>query len=385
MTPTPHPYTRRLLATFAGLFVLCCGLLWLLRDVLGPFGLCLVLVYLLEPLVTRLSQQQLFGKPVSRGIAVAALYGFVLVVVSGLVTVLVPRFYDEVTRMAHEVPRQLDTLRQVQIPQWEGQLQAMSDHWGLGLDAHKQMHDSVTGLLRSSENEAHNLTYTVRHLLAGVFDTLMTTVLVLLVTALLMRDAPKAKAYLWQVVPPAIRTDVRGLIRDLSSDLNGAIRGQLIICVINGILTTCGMMLLGIRYAVTIGIIAAICSLIPVFGTVISLVPAVLIALTQSWLTALEVIGVVLLIHLIEANFLNPKVMGHSVELHPAIILTSLYIAEHYFGVIGLLLAVPVAAAVRSIVRFSYDRYVAINAHQQAMLVAQAEMPGTGLPADSPA
>jgi predicted PurR-regulated permease PerM len=374
MTTTSHPYTRRLLAIFAALAVLAMGLLWFMRDVLAPFGLVLLLVYLLEPFVTRLSRQRLFGRPVSRGIAVAALYGCVLVLLGGLVTVLVPRFSDELTRMAHDVPRQLDSLRQVYIPQWEAQLQGLSDQWGLGFDAHKVVHDGIVGLLRSSEMEARTLTDTVRHLLAGAFDTLMTTILVLLVTALMLRDAPKAKLYLWQAVPPGMRSDLRGLIGDLSRDLNGAIRGQLLICVINGILTTLGMMLLGVNYAVTIGIIAAVCSLIPVFGTVISTIPAVLIALTQSWLMALEVVGVILLIHLIEANFLNPKVMGHNVELHPAIILSALYIAEHYFGVVGLLLAVPVAAAVRSIVRFSYERYLALQGEQQALILAADEL-----------
>ncbi|MBC7544813.1 MAG: AI-2E family transporter [Candidatus Sericytochromatia bacterium] len=383
MTTTSHPYTRRLLATFAGLLLFVIAMLWLMRGVLGPFGLCLTLVYLLEPLVTRLSSQPLFGQRISRGIAVAALYGCVLVIVSALFTVLIPRFYDEVTRIAHELPRQLDNLRQVQIPLWESQLQHLSDQWGLGVDAHKQVHESITGLMRFGETGAHSVTDTIRHLLAGAFDTLMTTVLVLLVTALLLRDAPKAKIYLWQAVPPAIRNDVGALIGDLSRDLNGAIRGQLIICLINGVLTTLGMTLLGVHYAVTIGIIAAICSLIPVFGTVISLVPAVLIALTQSWLVALEVIALVMLIHLIEANFLNPKVMGHSVELHPAIILSSLYVAEHYFGVVGLLLAVPVAAAVRSIVRFGYDRYLVVTNNQQDMALVESEISGlAGLQGD---
>jgi predicted PurR-regulated permease PerM len=374
MTTTPHPYTRRLLGIFAGLFILAVTLLWFMRDVLAPFGLILLLVYLLEPLVTRLSRQRLFGRPVSRGIAVAALYGCVLVTLSALLTILVPRFADEVTRMAHDLPKQLDSLRQVYIPQWESQLQSLSDRWGLGLDAHKTVHDGIANLLRSSEMEARTLTDTVRGLLAGAFNTLMTTILVLLVTALMLRDAPKAKLYLWQAVPLGMRSDLKGLTGDLSRDLNGAIRGQLLICLINGILTTIGMMLLGMNYAVTIGIIAAVCSLIPVFGTVISTIPAVLIALTQSWLMALEVVGVILLIHLIEANFLNPKVMGHNVELHPAIILSALYIAEHYAGIAGLLLAVPLAAAVRSFVRFSYERYLVLQSEQQARAIADAEI-----------
>lgn len=374
MTTTPHPYTRRLLGIFAGLFALAVILLWFMRDVLAPFGLVLLLVYLLEPIVTRLSHQRLFGRPVSRGVAVATLYGCVLVSLTAILMVLVPRFTGEVSRMAHDLPKQIDSLRQVYIPQWEAQLQSLSDRWGLGLDAHKVVHDQIAGLLRSSEMEARTLTDTVRHLLAGAFDTLMTTILVLLVTALLLRDAPKAKLYLWQIVPIGMRLDVKGLTSELSQDLNGAIRGQLLICLINGILTTIGMILLGMNYAVTIGIIAAVCSLIPVFGTVISSIPAVLIAMTQSWLMALEVVGVILLIHLIEANFLNPKVMGHNVELHPAIILSALYIAEHYFGVVGLLLAVPLAAAVRSVIGFGYERYLALQAEQAAVLIAEGEL-----------
>ncbi|HEY9856883.1 MAG TPA: AI-2E family transporter, partial [Stenomitos sp.] len=153
--------------------------------------------------------------------------------------------------------------------------------------------------------------------------------------------------------------------------LSGAIRGQLLVCLINGVLTTLGLLLLHIKFALTIGIIAGFFSLIPIFGTVISTLPAVLIALTQGWWVAVEVVLLIVVIHLIETNFLNPHVLGHHSELHPVLVLFALMVGEHYAGAIGLVFAVPVAAILRALLSFVYSLVIASPPDQEATVPAE--------------
>ncbi|MNL33205.1 AI-2 transport protein TqsA [compost metagenome] len=175
-----------------------------------------------------------------------------------------------------------------------------------------------------------------------------------MLTAFMLLDWPRMKQGLAGLVPVPYRDSLLSLGRDVDRGLAGAIRGQLFVCLINGVLTTLGLLILNVKFALTIGLIAGICSLVPIFGTIISTIPAVLIAFTQGWWVALEVVLLICVIHLIEANILNPKVLGHHSEVHPVLVILALVVGEHYAGGIGLLIAVPVAAIVRALLTFLY-------------------------------
>jgi predicted PurR-regulated permease PerM len=89
-------------------------------------------------------------------------------------------------------------------------------------------------------------------------------------------------------------------------------------------------------------VLAAVFSLIPIFGVLISTIPILLMALTVSFTTVLLALGWILAIHFLEGNFLNPKILGDSSKIHPVLIVFALVVGEHFFGVMGALLAVPI-------------------------------------------
>jgi len=132
------------------------------------------------------------------------------------------------------------------------------------------------------------------------------------------------------------------LLKSLDKGLNGVVRGQLMICLINGVLTFVGLLLIGVPFAFTLGLVAMVFSLIPIFGTILSSIPIVIMGLTISLSTGLLALAWILVIHFIEGNFLNPKIMGTSAQIHPAIIVFVLVTGEHMAGIAGALLAVPV-------------------------------------------
>ena len=147
-------------------------------------------------------------------------------------------------------------------------------------------------------------------------------VLIMMITAFVIIDREKIVAFIRKLPPPRYHEKTERLLQYLDRGLAGVIRGQLMICCVNGVLTWLGLWMLGVKYAALLGLIAGIFSLIPIFGTILSTVPIVLIAWgTGSVQKGMLALGWVLLIHFVEANFLNPKIMGSASKIHPVVII----------------------------------------------------------------
>jgi predicted PurR-regulated permease PerM len=151
------------------------------------------------------------------------------------------------------------------------------------------------------------------------------------------------------LVPARSRLSFDHLLFRMERGLSGVVRGQLVICLVNGVLSAIGFWLFGLKYWPVLSLVAAVGSLIPIFGSILSTVPAVLIGLTQDIWTALWALLWVLGIHQLEANFLNPKIIGTAARIHPCIVVFVLIVGEHFFGLWGALLAVPTWSLVQSL------------------------------------
>lgn len=138
-------------------------------------------------------------------------------------------------------------------------------------------------------------------------------------------------------------------LRRLERGLAGVVRGQLIICVMNGVFAAIGFWMFGLKYWPIMAILAALGSIVPIFGSIVSAIPAVAIGLTQSPGTAIAVLAWIIGIHQIEANFLNPKIIGDTAKIHPVLVVFSLIVGEHFFQITGALLAVPAMSVVQTI------------------------------------
>lgn len=209
-----------------------------------------------------------------------------------------------------------------------------------------------------------------RRLPVKLFGSLYLVVLVLMLTAFIVIDRRNIAAFFASLPPPEARTAYLTFMRYVDRGLGGVIRGQLLICVVNGVLTWVGLWLLSIKYATLLGFVAGVFSLIPVFGTIASSVPIVLVALAGGGVhAALLALAWIAFIHVLEANILNPLIMGSSAEMHPVVIVFALLAGEHAFGVWGALLAVPTASLLQS--AFKYYR-------QEVLRMPPAETHGHG-------
>jgi predicted PurR-regulated permease PerM len=165
------------------------------------------------------------------------------------------------------------------------------------------------------------------------------------------------------------------LVRRIDRGLSGVVRGQLLIALVNGVLSGIAFFLLDLRYWPILTLVATALSIIPIFGAILSSVPAVAVALQDDVTKALFVLGAIVVIHQIEANFLNPKIMGDSAKVHPAMVVFALLGGEHVFGIAGALLAVPVLSILQS--AFLHFREVALGVGTPKTL-RESQLPPAG-------
>jgi len=195
-----------------------------------------------------------------------------------------------------------------------------------------------------------------QHLVVGVLEGLIAIILTLMIAAFISIDLPRFMGFFRRLVPADVRGGYDELLHRVDVGLSGVIRGQLIICVVNGIFTFVGLWIFDVKFKVLLAVIAGVFSIIPVFGTVISTIPICLIAMTQSFMTSVLVLGWILLIHFIEGNILNPKIIGTSAEIHPVIVIFALLAGESTYGLVGAILGVPVASICLSVFKFVRDK-----------------------------
>jgi predicted PurR-regulated permease PerM len=216
----------------------------------------------------------------------------------------------------------------------------------------RQLDDAVDRVL--AQGEQHALTairYTQRALVITV-EVIFSAVLSLMLAAFILATTPAVMDFFRSLFPPRQRPDFDQLVKRVDRGLGGVIRGQLLICLINGLLSGIGFAIAGLRYWPVWTLLATIASLVPIFGTIVSSVPAVAIGLSQGPWTGLFVLLWIVAIHELEANVFNPKIMGDAAKMHPVVVVFALLAGAHAAGVLGALLGVPVASIVQSLFRF---------------------------------
>lgn len=227
-----------------------------------------------------------------------------------------------------------------------------------GFDLVRVLDDSLADFAEASGRvlaDALTLGQRVVGMLAGI---LLSTLVTFMVAAFISVDAPRIMQFITSLFPREDRNAFSHLLKELDRGLGGVIRGQLLICLVNGFLTWVGLALLGVNFAFVLAVIAGVLSLIPVFGTIISTIPCVLIGLTQSVMTGVLVLVWILFIHFIEGNILNPKIIGTAARIHPGLVIFALLAGEHMYGITGALLAVPIASIIQTVfLFFIHDRW----------------------------
>ena len=343
---------RRRAQVLLGLWVAILLLAVLFREVLFPFVMGALLAYLIAPAVRWLSDRTLFGRRLNRLSAVLLLYalGFALLFLGA--RLILPNLYRETLRLAARLTTTLEGSSADLQQAWLNAHQWMHSH-GLEIGENEDLTapppriDIAEALREWPQALQGRLLQALgigRQVLRSLFGAVYTTILILVTGALFVLVKEQIFAFVRTLMPDRGGSGLDQLSLRLERRLSGVVRGQLTICLINGALTLVGLLLFRVEFPFVLAAQATVFSLIPIFGTFISSVPILLVALQGGLGVGISMLGWILAIHGLEAYLLNPKILGGAARIHPLVILFALVAGEHSFGLWGAFLAAPVAA-----------------------------------------
>ena len=334
--------------------------LYLFSGVLMPFVAGIALGYLLDPLANRLERMG-----VNRlGAALIILFGFVALL-AVLLLVFVPIFGRQLTAFVSSLPQLVAKLQALASSSGD----RLTDSWlggllnKLGLGVGTGTSD-LQSTLQDSLGQAAGWALTFMKSIVSGGAALISIFSLLVVTPVvafyILVDWKRMIATLDGLVPLRHREEARYLARDIDRALAGFLRGQSLVCLFLGIWYAVGLSLVGLNFGFLIGITAGILSFIPYVGSLTALVLATIVALVQGWpdwKLLVFSLAVVISGQFLEGNILSPKLVGASVGLHPVWLMFALLAFGSLFGFTGLIMAVPVAAAIGVLLRFAVRRY----------------------------
>jgi predicted PurR-regulated permease PerM len=176
-------------------------------------------------------------------------------------------------------------------------------------------------------------------------------------------DSRTLKREFLYLVPRKRSRETLLILREAASILQAYAIAQIILCIIAGVVVGAGLWLIGVKYALTLGVLAGITRAIPILGPILGGIPIVLVASLQSVENGIGVLIFFCMMHLIESKIIMPKLLGERMHLHPAIILIVLLIGSEFFGLLGMFLAAPVAALLKVLFDFYVLRRKRISRH----------------------
>jgi predicted PurR-regulated permease PerM len=324
--------------------------LYLFSSILLPFIAGMSVAYFLDPVADRLEKLGL-----SRFMAtIVILVAFVLVFASAL-TIFIPIIINQFNDFLRHIPGYVEQFQQfithtqtTMLPDWiRSQLGAIKDNFSSILSDGLSFVGGLFAQIWSSGKALVNII------------SLMVVTPVVAFYILLDWDRMIAKVDAW--VPRDHVLTVRQIAREVDQAIAGFIRGQGSLCIILGVYYGVGLSLVGLNFGLLIGLFAGMISFIPYVGSLVGLFLAVSVALVQFWPDYLW-IGLTLAVfftgQFLEGNVLQPKLVGESVGLHPVWLMFALFAFGALFGFVGLLVAVPAAAACGVRVRFALSRYL---------------------------
>jgi len=312
----------------AGVGALIIYFLWLVRGGLYPFIIAFLLAYLLNPAVRWLESKHL-----KRVWAIIVVYVilFTLVIVGG--SQLLPLILRELESFGRELPMMTTKCEElVQVFQMKYQNSAVPVSLRLAID----------NSLQSIQIEIQVF---VARLVACILDVISHFIGIIITPVLafyLLHDWHEIGTALLRVAPGSWRRELVLMLQDIV--FSGVIRGQLFVAFIVCILVSLGLLVLGVRYALIIGILAGMLDIIPYFGAFIGATPAVTVALLSSPWLAVKVALLFFIIHQLEGTIISPMILGEKAGLHPLIVIFFLFVGGEFAGLAGMLLGVPLAA-----------------------------------------
>ena len=323
-------------------------LLYLLAPVLTPFVAAALLAYIGDPLADRLQELRL-----PRTLAVVVVFILTFLMLGLLVLLVGPLIGTQVGALLNALPDIVIRFEQVWLPNIAELLNLeLGDDVGFG--AFIARYGDMAGSWGTKV--IVSLTQSGGAVAAAVLSLFLVPIL----TFYLLRDWDTILAHLGALIPTDQRDTVVSLAKDTDEVLGAFLRGQILVMLALSIIYSVGLGLVGLKFAIAIGVVSGLVSFVPYLGFVFGITLASLTVVLEPeplW----QLVGVVAtfsIAQMLEGSFLTPKLVGDRIGLHPVLIIFAVAAGGQLFGFFGILLALPAAAVLSVLVRFAYDRYL---------------------------
>jgi predicted PurR-regulated permease PerM len=347
---TPDSRNWLLLALLAG----AGWLVYLLAPVITPFAISAVLAYFGDPLVDRLERASIAKWKVGRAVAVSIVFVLMLTLLTIVLLIIVPLLADQIRLLIQRFPEWIEWFSGTALPWLAGKA---------GFELKDFDPAQFSNMLKEYWKELSTAAFRVINFISrggmAVAAILTNIVLIPVVTFYLMRDWDLFIKAIHDLLPRNMEAGISQMARDVDQVLGAFFRGQLMVMFALSLIYSVGLTLVGIEFGVLIGMGAGLLSIVPYLGSIVGVLVAAGAAIFQFH-DVFHLVMVLLVFGVgqsAEGMYLTPKLVGDQIGLHPVVVIFAVLAGGQLFGFLGILLALPVAAALNVLVRHVHKKY----------------------------
>ena len=304
-----------------------------LWGLIRPILLALVLAYFINPFINMLEERK-----IPRSVGILITYIFIIVSITIVLVYLIPELIKSVRELMEKTPEYFETGN---ILFYDLMIRYQ----------HSDLPEGIKNIINQNIDTIQNkimqiLQNSVKSMI-GIFYFIFDIVLSAVIAYYIVKDMDKFKKGVISLIPKNIRGWVLQLANDINLVLSGFVRGQLLVSAIMTVITAIGLNIIGMKYKLILSIIAGLTNIIPYFGPILGAIPAVILALIDKPIKVLWVLFLYFIIQEIEGDVISPKIVGNSIGLHPVAIMLAILAGGTFGGLMGMVLAVPIAGIVK--------------------------------------
>lgn len=319
----------------------------IVSTITPPLILAFIAFYLLNPIVNlleRLRIKRIWGII----ILILAIAG----ILTGVVLLTAPLIEEQIKDLGQNFPNYLAQLGAT-ITDWV-QSSFLAPYYEEGYNWVVNNFSNLPSIIGGYVISAFESVQTVASTVTNIVVAIVTFPIILF---FLLKDGARFKDYFLTLLPPSFRKDMHKILHNMDTQVGSYIQGQIIVATCIGILLYIGYLIIGMPYALTLAIIAAVTSVVPYLGPTIAILPAIIISIVDSPFMLLKLAIVWAAVQFLEGNFVSPNVMGRTMQIHPLTIIIVLLVAGNLFGVVGVILGIPGYAILKVLVQYLFDKF----------------------------
>ena len=337
-------------------------------NVLIPIFISLLLAYLLDPLVDFFETRRIKRQR----IILLLMLGLIFIIVTGLIF-LIPVLVHEVQKLLEKIP-QFKTailnwieLAKIKLTEWG--LLARLQEWGL-LPSEIPIEQQ---LIRKGQQLIEFLlsgALTFGNALSGTISQLLNLILIPFLTYYFLVDFDRIKTTFIKIFPVRQQEHINEILQRFEKVVGLYVRGQVLVCLIIAVMTSLGLLLVGVDFALLFGTMAGIANLVPYIGLMVTLIIASIVTLVgqDPFISLFKLVFVFWAVQALEGTFISPRVVGKATGLNPAAVIIAVLVFANFFGFIGLLIAVPIAAVGKALIKEWYQAYTQSDFYHDSII-----------------